>query len=72
MSCHDHGYWGEDPLEPGAVIALDPQLWIPEKRVYIRVEDTVAVTPEGVENFTESAPLELDEVERLVGINAFS
>lgn len=71
MSCHDHSYWGEEPLEPGAVIALDPQLWIPEKRVYIRVEDTVAVTPSGLENFTESTPLELDEMERLVGTSAF-
>jgi len=67
MSCHDHGYWGEKPLEPGAVIALDPQLWIPEKQLYIRVEDTVAVTPDGVENFTESAALELDDVEQMVG-----
>ena len=71
MSCHDHTYWGEEPLQPGAVIALDPQLWIPEKRVYIRVEDTVAVTPDGVENFTESAALELDDVERMVGTGEF-
>lgn len=67
MSCHDHGYWGDKPLIPGAVIALDPQLWIPEKRMYIRVEDTVAVTNEGLENFTSSAALELDDVERMVG-----
>lgn len=67
MSCHDHGYWGDEPLKPGAVIALDPQLWIPEKQVYIRVEDTVAVTKEGVENFTASAPLELDDMERMIG-----
>jgi Xaa-Pro aminopeptidase len=67
MSCHDHTYWGEGPLEPGAVIALDPQLWIPEKHIYIRVEDTVAVTPDGVENFTESAALELDDIEQMVG-----
>ena len=69
MSCHDHGYWGEEPLQPGAVIALDPQLWIPEKQVYIRVEDTVAVTPDGLENFTESSPLDLDDIERMVGTN---
>lgn len=67
MSCHDHGYWGDKPLEPGAVIALDPQLWIPEKEVYIRVEDTVAVTADGLENFTSAAALELDDVERMVG-----
>jgi len=67
MAVHDHGYWGESPLEPGAVIALDPQLWIPEKKIYVRVEDTIVVTDAGVENFTADAPLELDETERAVG-----
>lgn len=67
MSCHDHGYWGEGPLELGAVIALDPQLWIPEKKLYLRVEDTVAVTAGGLKNLTEAAPLELDAVEKMVG-----
>lgn len=68
MSCHDHGYWGEGPLQPGAVIALDPQVWIPEKKQYLRVEDTVVVTADGLENFTEAAPLELDDVEQMIGV----
>jgi len=48
------------------VFALDPQMWVPEEQLYIRVEDTVAVTEDGVENFTELAPLELDDVERVM------
>jgi Xaa-Pro aminopeptidase len=48
------------------VLALDPQMWIPEERRYIRVEDTVAVTEDGIENLTSAAPLELDEVEALM------
>jgi Xaa-Pro aminopeptidase len=46
------------------LFALDPQLVIPEERLYLRVEDTVALTETGVENLTGAAPLELDEVER--------
>jgi Xaa-Pro aminopeptidase len=66
MAVHDVGHYRGKPLQPGVVLALDPQMWIPEERRYIRVEDTVAVTEEGIENLTVGAPLELDEVEALM------
>ncbi len=66
MAVHDVGTYKEKPFEVGFVFALDPQMWIPEERIYIRVEDTVVVTDNGVENLTGLAPLELDEVEALV------
>lgn len=49
------------------VLSVDPQLIIPEERKYVRVEDTVAITEDGIENLTGAAPLELDEIEYLVG-----
>jgi len=66
MSVHDVGDYKPRPLAPGVVLTVDPQLWVPEERLYIRVEDTVAVTEDGIENFTRSAPLELDDVEKLM------
>jgi len=51
---------------PGVVFALDPQMWVPEEKLYIRVEDTVVVTEKGNENLTGLAPLELDVVEKLM------
>ena len=68
MSVHDVGDYRRLPLRPGVVFALDPQMWIPEQELYIRVEDTVAVTGDGVEVLTRGVPLELDEVEEQVGI----
>ena len=70
MSVHDVGGYGGDgparetPLRPGVVFTVDPQMWIPEERLYIRCEDTVVVTDGGIENLTAAAPLDLDDVER--------
>jgi Xaa-Pro aminopeptidase len=66
MSVHDVGHYRGKPLEPGIVFALDPQMWVPEERLYVRVEDTVVVTTSGIENLTAAAPLELDDVEALM------
>ena len=66
MAVHDVWDYRQEPLKPGVVLALDPQMWIQEDELYIRVEDTVVVTEDGVENLTAAAPLELDEVESLL------
>ncbi|MBI5833001.1 MAG: aminopeptidase P N-terminal domain-containing protein [Armatimonadetes bacterium] len=63
MIVHDVDNYTLRPLEPGVVFAVDPQLWVPEEKLYIRCEDTVVVTEQGCENFTAAAPLGLDEVE---------
>jgi len=66
MAVHDVGHYRGKVLKPGVVFALDPQLIIPEEKLYLRVEDTVIVTEDGVENVTVDAPLELEDVERLM------
>lgn len=67
MSVHDVGNYRREPLKPGVVFTVDPQMWIPEEETYIRCEDTVAIAADGIENFTGFVPLELDEVEKVVG-----
>jgi Xaa-Pro aminopeptidase len=66
MAVHDNGSYKNEPFKPGLVFALDPQMWIPEEKFYCRVEDTVVITENGVENLTPQCPLELDEVEALM------
>lgn len=66
MAVHDVGHYRGQVLEPGVVLTVDPQLIIPEERLYVRVEDTVVITDDGIDNLTAEAPLELDEVEAVM------
>jgi Xaa-Pro aminopeptidase len=57
MSVHDVGTYRGKPLQPGLVLTLDPMMWVPEEKRYIRVEDTLLITEDGFENLTQDAPL---------------
>ena len=54
MTVHDPGViWGQ-PFREGMVFTVDPMMWIPDEKLYVRMEDTVVVTKDGIENFTAS------------------
>lgn len=68
MAVHDVGDYRTRPLAEGAVFSLDPMLWIPEERGYIRCEDTLVITSDGYENLTGFAPLDCDEIEAAMAV----
>jgi hypothetical protein len=41
-------------------------MWVPEEQLYIRCEDTVVITADGIENFTAAAPLDPDAIEAVM------
>jgi Xaa-Pro aminopeptidase len=55
-----------DVLKPGMVFTIEPALTIPEDMVYVRLEDTILVTATGYENLSESLPVEIDDIEKLM------
>jgi len=65
MAVHDVGPSGV-PLKEGMVFAIEPALYYPEKKIGIRIEDTVLITRDGCEVLTHGVPKEIEEIERLM------
>jgi Xaa-Pro aminopeptidase len=65
LSAHDVGLKGQ-PFREGMVFAVEPALYIAEKNLGIRIEDTVLITRNGCEVLTKSVPKEIDEIEKLM------
>ena len=64
MATHDVG--SPAPLEPGVVLTVEPGIYIPEKQLGVRIEDTVLVTKEGCEILSRDVPKEVSDIERLM------
>jgi Xaa-Pro aminopeptidase len=66
MAVHDVGRVRGMPLRAGMVFTIDPMIWIPEERLYIRIEDMALVTADGVENLSGFVPTRISDVERTI------
>lgn len=64
MATHDVGE--SRPFEPGVVITVEPGVYLQEKNLGVRIEDTVLVTREGYEVLTGGVPKEPGEIEKLM------
>lgn len=66
MAVHDVGSVHGVPLRAGMVFTIDPMIWIPEERLYIRIEDVALVTMDGVENLSAFVPSAIEDVEKTI------
>ncbi len=64
LATHDVGKI--EPLEAGVVLTVEPGVYIREKNLGIRIEDTVLVTKDGYEILSRDVPKEISEIERLM------
>lgn len=65
LSTHDVGP-APEVLKPGMVFTIEPALTVAEDEIYIRLEDMLLITENGVENMSSRAPLEIDQIEKLM------
>ena len=66
LDVHDGAYFytTEIPLAENAVITVEPGIYMPGKRIGIRIEDTVLVTRDGPRLLSGKLPREPDEIEQ--------
>lgn len=62
LEVHDPG--PDAPLKAGAVITVEPGIYLPKEKIGIRIEDDVLVTPRGREVLTKAIPKSVEAIER--------
>jgi len=65
LAVHDVGDYST-PVEPGMVFVIEPQFRVPEENIYVRLEDMIVVTEDGVEIITDHVPRDIEGVEALM------
>lgn len=67
LAVHDVGDYSS-PIEPGMVFVIEPQFRIPQGdiEIYIRLEDMILVTENGVEILTDDLPRDIESIEKIV------
>lgn len=58
--CHDMR------IQPSMVLAIEPAIYLPEEGFGVRLENNYVVTADGVENLTDSIPVDVEEVEGMM------
>ena len=66
MAVHDVGRVHHVPLQPGMVFTIDPMIWIPEEKWYIRIEDVAVITVSGAENLSAFVPSSIVDIEEII------
>jgi Xaa-Pro aminopeptidase len=72
ISVHDVDPDRSRPLVAGVVYNVEPLLELADKKIHMRLEDTVLITPTGAVNMTAGAPANLDEIYALIRQKAVS
>ncbi|MBL8151640.1 MAG: aminopeptidase P N-terminal domain-containing protein [Blastocatellia bacterium] len=65
MYVHDVGDYSR-PLPAGAVITIEPGIYIPDEKIGVRIEDDYLVTEKGLVKMTKNIPSDPEEVEKLM------
>jgi len=61
------------PFKAGVVFNVEPVLEFPERKIHLRLEDTILITANGAENLTAGVPVAVDSIYRLMrqrGVNS--
>src|SRR5262249_39988514 len=66
LDTHDITPMGDRPLRSGAVITIEPGIYIPGERLGVRIEDDVVVTRSGAQVLSAAIPKKVADLERIM------
>jgi Xaa-Pro aminopeptidase len=66
LGLETHDITPDEPLAEGAVVTIEPGIYLPEERIGIRIEDDVLVTRRGPRVLTGHIPKTVSDIERLM------
>lgn len=58
-----HDVTPDSPLKPNMVVTIEPGVYLPERKIGIRIEDDVLVTAKGSKNLTAAVPKMVADIE---------
>lgn len=56
----------EEPLREGAVVTIEPGVYLPDEEIGIRIEDDILVTKSGHKNLSNKIPKKAADIERIM------
>jgi Xaa-Pro aminopeptidase len=62
-----HDVIPDHPLKPGMVVTIEPGIYLPERKMGVRIEDDLLITARGSQNLTAAIPKTVAEVEAAMG-----
>ena len=66
LDTHDSAPAGDQPLKAGAVVTIEPGVYIPSEKIGIRIEDDVLVTASGLKVLSEQIPKSAEQIEKIM------
>lgn len=70
MAVHDIGP-RDEPFVPGVVFNVEPIIEDKDRKIHLRLEDTVVITEDGAEVLTDQTPVEPEEIYRVMRDRGF-
>jgi Xaa-Pro aminopeptidase len=61
-----HDSTPDGPLKAGMVVTIEPGIYLPDRKLGVRIEDDILVTGTGSKNLTAGIPKAPDEVEAMM------
>jgi Xaa-Pro aminopeptidase len=58
-----HDVTPEGPLKPGMVVTIEPGVYLPDRKIGIRIEDDILMTRSGGQNLTVAVPKTIKDIE---------